>query len=155
LEARVAERVGQGQTLSDIMREALEAYFGLPPAQVLDTRPGLSDMSDTLSDMRARLAQLEARLDELGSGVGQRPTACPTPAPPPATPESPPAVPAHVERIAEFAAEYSRLSLGELAQELHTRGIYSATDRHTGESKPVNRGTLTRWLEQARQAGLL
>jgi hypothetical protein len=31
----------------------------------------------------------------------------------------------------------------------------SARDRQSGEEKPVNRGTLGRWLEQTREAGLL
>ena len=70
------------------------------------------------------------------------------------TPEAAPLA-AHVLRIAEVAAQYDKLSLAELAQLLFDRGIYRATDRATGTDKPVNRGTLKKWLDQAREAGLL
>jgi hypothetical protein len=74
----------------------------------------------------------------------------------PATLEVPPApLTPHLQRIAEIAAEYHRMSLAELAQLLFDRGIYRAKDRTTGAAVPVNRGTLGRWLTQARQAGLL
>ena len=47
--------------------------------------------------------------------------------------------------------EYDKLSLAELSQLLFDRGIYRAADRRSGEAVPVNRGTLTRWLAQARR----
>ena len=78
-----------------------------------------------------------------------------TPPPRPATPESPTALPAHVQRVAEVAAQYDKLSLGDLSQLLYDRGIYRAHDRKTGLDKPLNRGTLMRWLAQAREAGVL
>jgi hypothetical protein len=53
------------------------------------------------------------------------------------------------------AAEYDTLTLGQLAQLLYDRSLYRARDRKSGVEKPVNRGTLQRWLEQARAAGLL
>jgi hypothetical protein len=72
-----------------------------------------------------------------------------------ATPERPADLPPHVQRIAEVAAQYDKLSLAELSALLYTRNIYRATDRATGVDKPVNRGTLKKWLDQARAAGLL
>jgi len=178
LQACVAERVRQGGHLSDIAREALELYFGLRPTQcptpdaalsdsisqvsddlsdkVSDTAARLSDVLSDVSDMQARLVVLETILAERASGVGQRQTERPTPPPMSATPEPPgEALPPHIQRIAETAAQYERLSLAELAQLLFDRGIYRAKDRKTGEEKPVNRGTLQKWLEQARQGGAL
>ncbi len=61
----------------------------------------------------------------------------------------------HIQRIAETAAQYDTLTLADLSQLLFDRHIYRARDRQTGEEKPVNRGTLQKWLEQARRAGML
>jgi hypothetical protein len=67
-----------------------------------------------------------------------------------ATPSIPfEALPAHIQRIAEAREQYERLSLGDFAQLLYDRHIYRARDRQTGDEKPVNRGTLARWLAQA------
>ena len=123
---------------------------------VSDIVAQLSDMASDMSDMRERLKRVEARLDELSSGVRPHPTIRPTPPPRSATPEpSPEALPVHIQRIAETAIQYDKLSLAELAQLLFDRQIYRAHDRQTGAEKPVNRGTLQKWLEQARQAGVL
>ncbi len=73
----------------------------------------------------------------------------------PATPASAPTLPAHILTIAEVAAQYDKLTLVDLSQLLYDRGIYRSTDRTTGDEKPVHKGTLTRWLERARQAGVL
>jgi hypothetical protein len=64
-------------------------------------------------------------------------------------------LPQHIQTIAEVAAQYDKLSLAQLAELLYERNIYRAKDRTSGEEKPVNRGTLTKWLEQARAAGML
>jgi hypothetical protein len=72
-----------------------------------------------------------------------------------ATPAGVETLPPYIQRVAEVAAEYDKLSLSELAQLLYDRGIYRARDRKTGSEKPANRGTLQRWLDQARQAGVL
>jgi hypothetical protein len=72
-----------------------------------------------------------------------------------ATPESPTTLPPYLLTIAEVAAAYNKLTLVELAQLLYDRNIYRSTDRKTGAAKPVNKGTLQRWLAMARQAGLL
>ena len=74
----------------------------------------------------------------------------------PATPARPHGLPPQtLQAIAETAADYDKLSLTELGQLLYDRQIYRTRDRHTGEEKPVNRGTLKKWLDQARRAGVL
>jgi hypothetical protein len=74
----------------------------------------------------------------------------------PATPARPHGLPAQtLQAIAETAAQYDKLTLTELSQLLYDRQIYRTRDRHTGEEKPVQRGTLKKWLDQARRAGVL
>jgi hypothetical protein len=63
--------------------------------------------------------------------------------------------PQTLQAIAEAAADYDKLTLTELSQLLYDRQIYRTRDRHTGEEKPVQRGTLKKWLDQARRAGML
>jgi hypothetical protein len=58
------------------------------------------------------------------------------------------------EQIVATAAQYEKLSLRQLAQLLHDRGIYSAHD-HERSAKPVSSGVLHKWLKQARAAGML
>src|SRR5438105_2890292 len=88
LEALVSDRVRHGGNVSDVVRDALETYFGL--RQTGCPTPGSSSsdrlsatqeaVSDTLSDrvstlvsdvsdLRERLGQLEARLNELSAPV--------------------------------------------------------------------------------------
>jgi DNA repair ATPase RecN len=173
LEALVSDRVRQGSNVSDIVREALETYFGLRQTpcptngtsvsdstlQISDISAKVSDVMSDVSDMRERLMQLETRLDELSSGVRQppppRPTPRQTPQPTPATAPRLDELPAHIQRIAETAMQYDKLSLADLSQLLFDRQIYRAKDRQSGTDKPVNRGTLQKWLAQARRAGVL
>ena len=63
-------------------------------------------------------------------------------------------LPPHILVIAATAAEYDKLSLAELSQLLYDRGIYRAKARD-GSDVPVHRGTLQKWLGQARDAGVL
>ena len=72
-----------------------------------------------------------------------------------ATPVGAETLPPYLLTIAEVAAEYDKLSLTELAQLLYDRGVYRTRDRQTKAEKPVNKGTLARWLAQTRQAGML
>lgn len=60
-----------------------------------------------------------------------------------------------LQEIAEVAAEYDKLNGPQLSQLLFDRGIYRSIDRKTGEEKPVHRGTLKVWLDQARDEGML
>jgi hypothetical protein len=60
-----------------------------------------------------------------------------------------------LQEIAEIAAEYDKLNGPQLSQLLFDRGIYRSIDRKTGEEKPVHRGTLKAWLDQARDEGML
>ena len=97
IQAALAVRVGQGQTASDVIREALEQYLGMRPTfspTESPTAPQVSDlMSDALSDLSARVAALttalldiEARIERLEvremppqQAVRQQRTARPTP----------------------------------------------------------------------------
>jgi hypothetical protein len=60
-----------------------------------------------------------------------------------------------LQEIADIAAEYYKLNGPQLSQLLYDQGIYRSIDRKTGEEKPVHRGTLKMWLEQARDEGML
>jgi hypothetical protein len=60
-----------------------------------------------------------------------------------------------LQEIAEIAAEYDKLNGPQLSQLLFDRGIYRSIDRKTGEEKPVHRGTLKAWLDQAQKEGML
>jgi len=93
LAARLTAQRGQGVPLSDIVRQALEAYIGgdvapRPPRQtpLADVSDSLIQVSDTLSAIGARLEAVEQRLTALeavSASVGHRQTsrqtACPTP----------------------------------------------------------------------------
>ena len=57
-------------------------------------------------------------------------------------------------RIAEERTHCEGLSLREFAQRLHDNGIYSATAKD-GSKVLANPGNITKWLEQARAAGML
>jgi hypothetical protein len=167
LEALVSDRVGQGHSVSDIIREALETYFGLRQtvcptngasvsdstlhmsdsvsAVVSDISAQLSEVVSDVSDMRELLVQLEARLDEISTGVRQGRTSRPTPQALPATPgPSREALADHMQRIAEAREQYERLSLRDFAQLLYDRDIY-----RTKTGGVVNAGTLSRWLQRA------
>jgi hypothetical protein len=60
-----------------------------------------------------------------------------------------------LQAIADAAAEYNKLSFAQLAQLLYERNIYRTKDPVTGQEKPINKGTLKRWIERARTADLL
>ena len=59
-----------------------------------------------------------------------------------------------LERIADERTHCEGLSLAQFAQRLHDRGIYSATAKD-GNHHPVNPGNLKKWLDRAREEGLL
>jgi hypothetical protein len=61
------------------------------------------------------------------------------------------------EKLEEIADEWTRcqgLSLREFAQRLHDRGIYSSRAKD-GSNVPANPGNLDKWLERARNEGML
>ena len=64
------------------------------------------------------------------------------------------ALPAHLQTIATVAAAHPTWSLAELATHLFDQHLYRAHAKD-GTEVPVNRGTLQRWLDRAKQAGLL
>jgi hypothetical protein len=59
-----------------------------------------------------------------------------------------------LERIADERTHCEGLSLSDFAKRLHEKGIYSATAKD-GNQVPANRGNVKKWLDQARDAGLL
>ena len=59
------------------------------------------------------------------------------------------------QQIADTAAQYEKLSYAELSKLLFDRGIHQSMESTTGASKPVNPGTLKKWLDRARTQGLL
>src|SRR5919199_6556219 len=80
LQDAVAARVRQGQSASDVIREALEAYLGVrqtdrpTPMPASDT---VSDMSDRLEALASDVATMRERLEALEAAVAavrQRPT---------------------------------------------------------------------------------
>jgi hypothetical protein len=97
LEAQVQVRVRQGAQVSDIVREALEAYFqggehACPtcPTPVSDTTSQMSDifalLSDKLSDMTTQLERVERRLAVLEATTD---AVCPCPTGPQVLPADP------------------------------------------------------------------
>jgi Arc/MetJ-type ribon-helix-helix transcriptional regulator len=90
LEALVSDRARQGTSVSDLVREALEAYLGVHqtprPTHTTSASASATAAADTLadsmsdsmsaamsdvSDIRERLAQLEQRVEELSASVRQ------------------------------------------------------------------------------------
>src|SRR5262245_21713402 len=84
IEALVSDRVRQGARVSDIVREALEAYLGARPTQETSASAcatstattGTDDVSDIwsammsdTSDIRQRLGHLEQRVEALSASV--------------------------------------------------------------------------------------
>ena len=73
LDALVSDAVRHGQSVSDIIRGALEAYFAVRPTvrptahvDVSDETPPVSDkLADTVSDILTQIAALEQRLARL------------------------------------------------------------------------------------------
>jgi hypothetical protein len=59
-----------------------------------------------------------------------------------------------LEAIADERTRCEGLSYSEFAQRLHDRGIYSSRAKD-GSLVPANRGNVKKWLDQAREAGLL
>jgi hypothetical protein len=82
LDALVSDHVRQGTSVSDLVREALEAYLGVrqtprqtPTGAVSTSAPPVADaVADAVSDMRERLAYLEQRVQDLADSVRQSST---------------------------------------------------------------------------------
>ena len=169
--------------LADTPPTAAPTYADRAPTPADRGADSFRAMQDQLTDLTTRVKVIEEILTQWPQLVTRPADSPPTPAdtgadraptprrqradrsadraptgadPPPATLRRAQRLTAEtLQTIAETAAQYNKLSLAELAQLLFDRHIYRARDRQTGEEKPVNRGTLTKWLEQARRAGML
>jgi hypothetical protein len=127
---------------------ALLALLERLTTAITDLHAEVRSLRDDLRQMPQRTPQARRR--------GAPTTPQWTPHVSPATPARPQGIPAQtLQAIADTAAHYDKLSLTELSQLLYDRQIYRTRDRHTGEEKPVHRGTLKKWLDQARRAGVL
>jgi hypothetical protein len=60
-----------------------------------------------------------------------------------------------LKKSAEARAKYPKLGLSKFVRVLFDRNIYRSKDRKTKEEKPLDTGTLARWLEEAREHRLL
>jgi hypothetical protein len=76
-----------------------------------------------------------------------------TPAPSAKRPASHALPPETLQAIADERTHCEGLSYREFAQRLHEKGIYSATAKD-GSKVPPNKGNVTKWLKQARAAGM-
>jgi hypothetical protein len=56
-----------------------------------------------------------------------------------------------LKKIAEARAKYPKLGMSKFVRLLFDRNIYRSKDRKTKEEKPLDTGTLARWLEEARE----
>ena len=125
----LAAAVRQGQTVSDIMRAALETYLIAP--QPLPPFDRVSDTSGLVSDIaaiQARLTHLEEQVTRLSAGVRQRPTR-PTP-PPRASPD----VDAAYQRMRVLQGE--GYSLTAIATQLDREGF------RTKQGRPWHKSTV-------------
>src|SRR5262245_6715376 len=60
-----------------------------------------------------------------------------------------------LKKIAEARAKHRKLKLKPFARLLFDQQLYRSKDRKTKEEKPLDTGTLARWLEEAREHRLL
>jgi transposase-like protein len=140
--AAAQPRASLGEVLRDMQR-TMERLTGVIEVLTQELRSMQQERSGSAPPLEARTQQ-PRRMER------------PTPPPRPATPARPHGLSSEtLQAIADTAAQYDKLSRAELAQLLFDRNIYRARDRQTGDEKPVNRGTLQKWLDQAREAGLL
>jgi hypothetical protein len=141
--------------VSDIVREALEAYLGLRP-----TEPGqVSDTPDTVSDLAARvnavvsdIASLQERLERLDAylttrtpRVRQRPTKRPTPPPP----EPAPAVDTRQARTAGGQRKLTPRQVRAL-RDKHRRGVPVPA---LMDEYGISRASVFRYLQSDKRSG--
>jgi hypothetical protein len=145
------------RTVSELARAALDAWDPDVPETDAETSPRRILVEEELQRLTPALLQhvlrhVTAQLPELiraelaqvlgGASVVTETvteTLLPTPAPDP------------VQVFTHLAREHPGASLGTLARLAHSEGRYSARGKD-GTPKPANRGTVARWLAQARRA---
>jgi len=135
----LAAAVRQGQTVSDILRTALERYLASPQPLtssdvVSDSTPLLSDMLSDIRHLQTRLADLEQRVERLTTSVRQRPTRQtrrPSPPPPRASPD----IDAAVQRMRVL--QHQGFSLRDIATQLDREGF------RTKQGRPWHKSTVS------------
>jgi hypothetical protein len=149
-----SQELGQATALLALLERLTTAITDLH-AEVRSLRDDLRQTPQRTPQARRRGAPTTPQVTPHGTPHEERHAAA-APQVSPATPARPQGIPAQtLQAIADTAAHYDKLSLTELSQLLYDRQIYRTRDRHTGEEKPVHRGTLKKWLDQARRAGVL
>jgi predicted transcriptional regulator len=164
------EAVGShGQPLAVIVRQALADYLSRQRSQPVGTdtpATTLADMAASVAELQAQVQALTARVDPLAAErlpvadtAGQPVAAAAASDSPPTAADTPGRRPRGHRRglpletltaIADERTQCEGLSLRAFAMRLYDKGIYRAKG-----DKPVDAGTLARWLTQARAQGLL
>jgi hypothetical protein len=109
------------------------------PSEPLSSGPRREDFADIEAYLKAEQADRQAQ----GQATRKRNREA-----------QPRKLPDHIKRIAEARRQLPALSLRQFSQLLFERGIYQSKPRDGG-TKAVNSATLSVWLRQARDAGLL
>jgi hypothetical protein len=152
---------------ADLSRQAFGAAFSRAEALKLAALDWLKQRYNTPPTETATAPSSEhGSVAELGHSIVIEPdTPVVAPALPAPQPSARPTAPttrkrAHglphevLERIAEERTHCEGLSLPQFAQRLHDKEIYSTTAKD-GSRRPVNKGNLKKWLDQAHKDGLL
>jgi hypothetical protein len=105
-----------------------------------DASPRREDSPDAASYLQAERAERNARA--LATRRKKRAT-------------QPKVIPDHIKAIAEARRQHPTLSLWQFSQLLFDQGIYASHAGDRSKAHPVNAATLSVWLRQAREAGLL
>ena len=166
----------QGQPLSALVRQALLEYVARQtgqPHSAEETALTLASLAARLDGLQDQVETLATRLESLTANTRQTPAAMadtmwqtsadvadtmrqtladvadttPRPRPRGHRPGLPRTT---LEAIAEERTHCEGLSIRAFAMRLYDKGIYRAKN-----DKPVDAGTLARWLTQARAQGLL
>lgn len=139
LEDALSDRVSQGARVSDIVREALEAYLGVCPTPRPTSRQtpdvALADILSDMADIRARLAQLEAA-SATRISQRRRPTRRPTPRLTPSLEETPQAFDTTKYRLGKLCPRgHDWQSTGQSLRVHNKAGYCLACNAHLARAK--------------------
>jgi hypothetical protein len=155
LAARLDGLQDQVETLATRL-ESLTANTRQTPAAMADTmRQTSADVADTIQQSVADVADTErqtpADMADMADTTGQTSADVADTTPRPRPRGHRPGIPHEtLAAIADERTHCEGLSLRAFARRLYDKGIYRARN-----DKPVDAGTLARWLTQARAQGLL